>query len=80
MVTNVTPSYSTVMSLLNVRWMVPAKIARNNYFGTLSWDRKDYRKVFLSDIPFHVNVLTGDTVVTSGFSSLFSGRDKTGNH
>jgi len=71
MVTNVTPSFSTVMSLLNVRWNLSAKIARNNYFGTLSWDGKDYRKVYLSDIPFHVTLLTGDTVVTSGFSAVF---------
>ena len=71
MVTNVTPSYSSVMSLLNVRWNISAKIARNNYFGTLSWDGKDSRKVYLSDIPFHVNVFPGDTIITSGFSATF---------
>jgi rod shape-determining protein MreC len=70
-ITNVSPSYSTGMSLLNVRWNLSAKIAKNNYFGTLAWDGKDYRRVFLNDIPFHVDVAQGDTIVTSGFSPLF---------
>jgi rod shape-determining protein MreC len=70
-ITNVTPSFSTAMSLLNVRWNISAKIAKNNYFGTLLWNGKDYQRVFLNDIPFHVNVSVGDTIVTSGFSSLF---------
>jgi rod shape-determining protein MreC len=59
------------MSLLNVRWNLSAKIAKNNYFGTLAWDGKDYRRVFLNDIPFHVDVAQGDTIVTSGFSPMF---------
>jgi rod shape-determining protein MreC len=70
-ITNVTPSFSTAMSLLNVRWNISAKIAKNNYFGTLVWNGMDYQRVFLNDIPFHVDVSVGDTIVTSGFSSLF---------
>jgi len=70
-VINVTPSFSTAMSLLNVRWNISAKIAKNNYFGTLLWNGRDYQRVFLNDIPFHVNVNVGDTIVTSGFSTLF---------
>jgi rod shape-determining protein MreC len=70
-ITNVTPSFSTAMSLLNVRWNISAKIAKNNYFGTLLWNGKDYQRVLLNDIPFHVNVDVGDTIVTSSFSTLF---------
>jgi rod shape-determining protein MreC len=70
-ITNVSPSFSTAMSLLNVRWNISAKIAKNNYFGTVLWNGKDYQRVFLNDIPFHVDVSIGDTIVTSGFSTLF---------
>jgi rod shape-determining protein MreC len=70
-ITNVTPSFSTAMSLLNVRWNISAKIAKNNYFGTVLWNGKDYQRVSLNDIPFHVDVSVGDTIVTSGFSTLF---------
>jgi rod shape-determining protein MreC len=71
MITNVSASYSTAISLLNLRWNVSAKLKRNNYFGSLSWDGKDYRHALLNEIPFHVDLEVGDTIVTSGFSSIF---------
>ncbi len=67
----VSPSFSTGLSLLNTRWNVSAKLAKNNYFGSLLWDGKNYREALLTEIPFHVDVAVGDTVVTSGFSSFF---------
>lgn len=70
-VMNVSPSYSTAISLLNQRWNVPAKIKKNNYFGPMSWDGRDYRYALLNDIPFHVELAAGDTIVTSGFSTIF---------
>lgn len=70
-VLNVSDSYSTVISLLNQRWNVPARLSRNSYFGPLSWDGKDYRYALLNDIPFHVELQEGDTIVTSGYSSIF---------
>ena len=70
-ITNVSPSYSTGLSLLNTRWNVSAKLAKNNYFGSLVWDGKNYREALLNEIPFHVDVALGDTIVTSGFSSFF---------
>lgn len=70
-VLNVSDSYSTVISLLNQRWNVPARLKRNNYFGPMSWEGKDYRYGLLNDIPFHVELMEGDTVVTSGFSTIF---------
>ncbi len=68
---NVSNSFSTVISLLNLRWNVSAKLKRNNYFGSLSWDGKDYKYALLNEIPFHVEIKAGDTIVTSGFSSIF---------
>lgn len=64
-------SFSTAISLLNLRWNVSAKLKRNNYFGSLAWDGKDYRYALLNEIPFHVDLLKGDTIVTSGYSSIF---------
>lgn len=70
-VKSVSENYSSVISLLNSRIKISAKIKKNDYFGSLSWDGKDYRKALLLDIPFHVQVQKGDTIVTSGFSSTF---------
>jgi rod shape-determining protein MreC len=71
LVNNVSENFSTVISMLNIRWKISAKIKRNDYFGSLSWDGKDYRKVQLNEIPYHVPVQNGDTVVTTGYSSSF---------
>lgn len=71
MVTNVSDHYSSGPSILNRRWRVSAKIKKNNYFGSLAWDGKDYEYAQLNEIPFHVNLALGDTIVTSGYSSIF---------
>ena len=71
LVTDVGDNYSTIISVLNERWKLSAKIKRNDFFGSLSWNGKDYRKVQLNEIPYHVPVQNGDTVVTTGFSSSF---------
>jgi rod shape-determining protein MreC len=71
LVTNVSENFSTVISILNSRWKISAKIKRNDYFGSLSWDGKDYRRVQLNEMPYHVPVQNGDTVVTTGYSSSF---------
>jgi rod shape-determining protein MreC len=71
---SVSRNYSTVISLLNKRLKVSAKVKKNNHFGPLSWDGKDYRKVKLYDIPSHVDVAVGDTIVTSGYSVFPEGK------
>ncbi len=71
LVTNVSENFSTVISLLNSKWKISAKIKRNDYFGSLSWNGKDYRRVQLNEMPYHVPVQNGDTVVTTGYSSSF---------
>jgi rod shape-determining protein MreC len=63
--------YSLVKSLLNVDWRVSAKLAGNGAFGSLYWDGKDYREVLLTEIPQHIPIQVGDTVISSGYSSLF---------
>ncbi|MCT4614254.1 MAG: rod shape-determining protein MreC [Marinifilaceae bacterium] len=68
---NVSNNYSTAYSLLNNRIKISAKLKKNNYFGSLSWDGKSYKQTKLNEIPFHADVNIGDTVVTSGYSSTF---------
>lgn len=65
------PKYSVAMSLLNIDTKISARLKANDYFGSLSWDGSDYRTAILSEIPQHVIVNVGDTIVTSGYSSMF---------
>jgi rod shape-determining protein MreC len=70
-VKDVTNDYASVLSLLNRKFKVNGKIKRNEYFGPLSWTGKGHRKAILTDIPHHVDILIGDTIVTSGYSAIF---------
>ncbi|HNX55107.1 MAG TPA: rod shape-determining protein MreC [Prolixibacteraceae bacterium] len=70
-ITNVSPNYATGLSLLNKRFSIPAKLTKNNYTGNLAWDGEHANTADLKEIPFHIMVNVGDTVVTSGYSSIF---------
>lgn len=70
-VKSVSDNFASVISVLNDRLRISAKLKGNNYHGSLIWDGVDYRKAMLKDIPFHVKIAKGDTIVTSGFSAIF---------
>lgn len=67
----VSESYSMGLSVLNRRWSVSAKLKNSGYYGSLYWPGMDYRIAKLSEIPLHVEIAPGDTVVTSGYSTIF---------
>ena len=63
--------FAVVIPLINVDSRISAKIKKNNYYGSLQWDGNDYAYSYLNDIPYHVEVNVGDTIVTSGLSKIF---------
>ncbi|GHV22502.1 cell shape-determining protein MreC [Clostridia bacterium] len=65
------PHYSTVIPVLNPKFKLSCKVKRNNYSGPLVWDGKDSRYTYLTEIPRYVNFEIGDTIVTSGYSTVF---------
>lgn len=70
-ITKVSDHYSTGPTVLNRRWRVSAKIKGSNYFGSLVWDGLSSRTAQLNEIPYHVELAAGDTIITSGYSSVF---------
>jgi rod shape-determining protein MreC len=63
--------YSIAMSVLNLEFRLSARLRKNSYFGSLTWDGVDVNSLVLNEIPSHVNVSVGDTVETTGFSAVF---------
>ena len=63
--------FAVVIPLINVDARISAKIKKNNYYGSLQWDGNDHAYSYLNDIPYHVEVNAGDTIVTSGLSKIF---------
>lgn len=70
-VKNVSSNYSVVLSILHSQSSISGRLKNSSYFGSVKWDGRDYRNGKLTDIPNHVNLRLGDTITTSGFSSIF---------
>jgi rod shape-determining protein MreC len=70
-VISVTDNYSAAMSVLHKDFKVSAKLKKSEYFGNLRWDGLNSLNATLEEVPKHVRVQAGDTVVTSGYSELF---------
>ena len=70
-VVNVSENFSWVMSMLNKHTRISGKILKNGQMGTVVWNGVDHLYGTLTDIPAHVKIARGDTIVSSGFSYIF---------
>lgn len=70
-VTLVNKRYSKVISLYNVETAVSAMVKSNNALGVIHWEPYALETVVMREIPRHVDLEIGDTVVTSGYSFSF---------
>ena len=67
----ISSKYCRVLSILNSNSNINVKLKKTNHFGTLSWDSKSAGIVQLNDIQDLVKLTVGDSIITSGFSSIF---------
>jgi len=70
-VEGVSKNFSTVLPILNRNFRVSAKIKKVNFMGSVSWEGISPEECSLSDIPHHVIIHKGDTVITTGYSMVF---------
>ncbi len=68
---NTTDNFSVAMSLLHSDMLVSTKILNTNHIGTLRWEGVNYREASMTYIPPHLELNVGDSIVTSGFSTVF---------
>jgi rod shape-determining protein MreC len=70
-VVTVSENFSWVMSMLNKHTRISGRIVKNNQMGTIVWNGVDHLYGTLTDIPAHVKIAKGDTIVSSGYSYIF---------
>jgi len=70
-VVDVSENFSRVMSILHESNKINARIKKNDHIGNVEWDGEYYAQGLLTDIPTHVNLYKGDTIITSGNSFIF---------
>lgn len=63
--------FSTAYSLLHSDINVSCVVKKTRTLCTTNWTRTDHTKANLLFIPQHVPLAKGDTIVTSGFNSIF---------
>jgi rod shape-determining protein MreC len=70
-VRNVSENYAHVISILHSQTRISCGIKRRSGHGSLVWNGLDPQRMSLIAIPKHETVIVGDTVMTSGYSTIF---------
>lgn len=60
-----------LISVLNPYLRLSCKIKGQAQVGSLVWDGRDPGEAILEELPKHAKFVNGDTIVTSGYSSVF---------
>lgn len=67
----VSENYATVISILNSKSSISVKLKKSGHIGSLTWDGNAPNIIQLTDVEKIAPVAVGDTIVTSGQSSIF---------
>ena len=67
----VSEHFSYARSFQNHGMSISARIGRTGITGPMTWDGIHSDRALLQEIPHHLEITPGDTVFTSGFSSIF---------
>ena len=67
----VSRNFSYARSFQNYGMSISTRVGRTGISGPLSWDGIHSNGALLREIPIHMEISPGDTIFTSGFSSIF---------
>ena len=69
--TDVSRNYASVMSLLHSKSVVGVRFKNNQEIARLIWETNNYHYGIVEDIPTHIVLQKGDTILTSSHSNIF---------
>ena len=67
----VSSHYSYAISFLNTELFISARLGNSGAVGPLAWDGTGSDRAILKEIPLQFKFAPGDTVYTSGYSTIF---------
>jgi rod shape-determining protein MreC len=70
-VVSVSKHFCWVMSVLNKDSRISGKFKKNNQLVNIEWNGGIYTRGDVKEIPKHVDIRKGDTIITSGNSDIF---------
>jgi rod shape-determining protein MreC len=72
-VNGVSDNFSTVIPVINRDFRVAGKFKSNGFWGSVAWQGFNPEVCDFNEVPHHVNVQKGDTIITVGSSSFPEG-------
>ena len=70
-VNDVSKNFSSIIPIPHLDTRISAVIPSISQVGTLVWDGNDPGVAFLKDVPQHLEINIGDSVLTSGYSTIY---------
>ena len=70
-ISDVSQNYATGITLLNLQTNISVRIKRTQEIGELKWDGRSVQKMTMNSVPPHSDVQVGDSIITSGYSTIF---------
>lgn len=70
-VRNVSDNFAHVISLLHSQTRISCAVKSRNTHGNLVWKSMDPQRMVLEAVPKHQFIAIGDTIITSGYSTIF---------
>ncbi len=67
----VTENYASIIPMLHSDSKISGRLKGTNYFGQCKWEGRDDKVIMLENIPNHVPVAQGDTIITRGSTGIF---------
>ncbi|PWJ36142.1 rod shape-determining protein MreC [Sediminitomix flava] len=70
-VKNVSDHFATCYSVLHSRMNISAELLKDKSLCTVKWDTNNPAKASLHYLPMHIELSEGDTVITSGYNTVY---------
>lgn len=70
-VSDVSEHFSSIIPILHPDSRISATVSPINQVGTVVWEGNNPQVAYLENIPQHLEINIGDSVLTSGFSNIF---------
>ena len=68
---SVSDNYSLIISLLHNKSATGIFLKKNMHIGILKWEGFDYRTATINDLPVHIPLSIGDTIITNSYSNIY---------
>ncbi len=68
---SVSENYALVISLLHNKSATGIFLKKNMHTGILTWSGFDYRTATINDLPVHIPMNIGDTIITNSYSNIY---------